>query len=156
MLSKKKRNDNGDDDNTMVVDSRQRRIITLVYVYVFMMMMKSEISFVWHVSNLTPYLSHLFYFRFHLIVLLIKKKEKENVFNILSSYDETSCSFFACHIIVWLFIITITTISTFFLIRFKDRKLYQRSALQVQICLSCNEKIEKKKKKSSWRLCLST
>lgn len=31
-----------------------------------------------------------------------------------------------------------------FLIRFKDRKLHQRSALQAQICLSCNEKREKK------------
>jgi len=143
----------------MVVDSRQRRIMNLVYVYMFMMMMmmmKSEISFVWHVSNLTLYLSHLFHFRLHLIVLLIQKKKKKTF---LTYYHHTMklhvLFFYACHIVVCLFIITITTISTFFLIRFKDRKLHQRSALQAQICLSCNEKIGKKKK-SSLRLCLST
>ncbi len=148
MLSKK-RNDNGDDDdNTVAVDSRQRRIMNLVYV--FMIMMKSEISFVWHVSNLTLYHSHLIHFRFHLIVLLIKK-------SFLTYYHRTMNLhvLFASHVLLWLFITLLTTMSTFFLIRFKDRKFHQRSALQAQICLSCNEKIEKKKK-LSLRLCLST
>lgn len=54
-----------------------------------------------------------------------------------------------------LFITVTTTISTFFLIRFKDRKLHQRSVLQAYICSLFNEKIWKEKK-SSLRLCLST
>lgn len=142
MLSKKKRDNDDDNDDDAAVDSRQIRIMNLVYEYVFIMIMKSEISFVWQALNLTNCVAMFFISfisAFYLIVLFIKEKRK--LFNILSSHYESP--YISCHIVLCLLLLSEAMWK--FLIRFKDRQLSERSVLQAYVYFIYNEKIKKAK-----------
>ena len=121
-------------------------------VCVFMMTMKSEISFVWHVSNLTL---SLCVFRVSFIsaltLLFSSPRRSRSRRRRRRRRGERRKSFLTYYHRAINLSLSLSPLFAYvryghlllFLIRFKNRKLERRSQLQAEICFSCNEKNSK-------------